>query len=30
LTVSLFITVLNLFIYILEILTILQGSNRRN
>jgi FtsH-binding integral membrane protein len=29
LTVSLFITVLNLFIYILEILTILQG-NRRN
>lgn len=29
-TVSLFITVLNLFIYILEILTILQGNNRRS
>lgn len=29
LTVSLFITVLNLFLYILEILTILQGGNRR-
>ncbi|HVB72428.1 MAG TPA: Bax inhibitor-1/YccA family protein [Ktedonobacteraceae bacterium] len=28
LTVSLFITVLNLFMYILEILTILQGGNR--
>jgi FtsH-binding integral membrane protein len=28
-TVSLFITVLNLFIYILELLTILQGVNRR-
>jgi len=28
-TVSLFITVLNLFIYILELLTILQGGNRR-
>lgn len=28
LTVSIFITVLNLFIYILEILTILQGGNR--
>jgi FtsH-binding integral membrane protein len=30
LTVSLFITVLNLFIFILQILTILQGGNRRN
>src|SRR5205807_8881861 len=30
LTVSLFITVLNLFIYILEILTILHGSNPRS
>jgi FtsH-binding integral membrane protein len=29
LTVSLFIAVLNLFIFILEILTILQGGNRR-
>jgi FtsH-binding integral membrane protein len=29
-TVSLFITVLNLFLYILQILTILQGGNRRN
>lgn len=29
LTVSLFITVLNLFLYILEILSILQGGNRR-
>jgi FtsH-binding integral membrane protein len=29
LTVSLFITVLNLFLYILEILTILQGGGRR-
>jgi FtsH-binding integral membrane protein len=29
LTVSLFITVLNLFIFILEILTIIQGGNRR-
>ncbi len=29
LTVSLFITVLNLFLYILRILTILQGGNRR-
>lgn len=29
LTVTLFIAVLNLFIYILEILTILQGGNRR-
>lgn len=29
LTVSLFITVLNLFLYILELLTILQGGNRR-
>ena len=29
LTVSLFITVLNLFLYILRILTILQGNNRR-
>ncbi len=29
LTVSLFITVMNLFIYILEILTILQGGNRQ-
>jgi modulator of FtsH protease len=29
LTVSLFITVMNLFIYILEILTILQGGRRR-
>src|SRR6266581_2581700 len=29
LTVSLFITVLNLFIFILQILTILQGGNRR-
>jgi FtsH-binding integral membrane protein len=28
LTVSLFITVMNLFLYILEILTILQGGNR--
>ena len=28
LTVSIFITVLNLFLYILEILTILQGGNR--
>lgn len=28
-TVSLFITVLNLFLYILELLTILQGGNRR-
>jgi len=28
-TVSLFITVLNLFIYILELLTILQGGDRR-
>lgn len=30
LTVSLFITVMNLFIYILEILTILQGGRRSN
>lgn len=30
LTVSLFITVMNLFLYILEILTILQGGRRRN
>lgn len=30
LTVSLFITVLNLFLYILELLSILQGGNRRN
>lgn len=30
LTVSIFITVLNLFIYILYILTILQGGNRNN
>ncbi len=30
LTVSIFITVMNLFLYILEILTILQGGNRRN
>ncbi len=30
LTVSLFITVLNLFIFILQILTILQGGNRRS
>lgn len=30
LTVSLFLTVLNLFLYILEILTILQGGRRRN
>jgi len=29
LTVSLFITVLNLFLYILQILAILQGDNRR-
>jgi modulator of FtsH protease len=29
LTVSLFITVMNLFLYILEILTILQGGSRR-
>lgn len=29
LTVSIFITVLNLFLYILEILSILQGDNRR-
>lgn len=29
LTVSLFITLLNLFLYILELLTILQGGNRR-
>lgn len=29
LTVSLFITVLNLFLYILELLTLLQGNNRR-
>ncbi|HZO76156.1 MAG TPA: Bax inhibitor-1/YccA family protein [Ktedonobacteraceae bacterium] len=29
LTVSLFITVLNLFLYILQLLTILQGGNRR-
>jgi len=29
LTVSIFIAVLNLFLYILEILTILQGGNRR-
>ncbi len=29
LTVSLFITVLNLFIFILQILTIIQGGNRR-
>lgn len=29
LTVSIFITVLNLFLYILELLTILQGGNRR-
>ncbi len=29
LTVSLFITVLNLFLFILQILTILQGGNRR-
>ncbi len=29
LAVSLFITVLNLFLYILELLTILQGGNRR-
>jgi len=29
LTVSIFITVLNLFLYILELLSILQGSNRR-
>jgi FtsH-binding integral membrane protein len=30
LTVSLFITVLNLFLFILQILTILQGGNRRS
>ena len=30
LTVSLFITVLNLFLYILMLLSILQGGNRRN
>lgn len=30
LTVSIFITVLNLFLYILELLTILSGNNRRN
>jgi FtsH-binding integral membrane protein len=29
LTVSIFITVLNLFLYILELLSILQGGNRR-
>jgi len=29
LTVSIFITVLNLFLYILQLLTILQGGNRR-
>jgi FtsH-binding integral membrane protein len=29
-TVSLFITVLNLFLYILMLLSILQGGNRRN
>ena len=29
LTVSLFITVLNLFLYILELLSILQGGRRR-
>jgi len=29
LTVSLFLTLLNLFLYILELLTILQGNNRR-
>jgi modulator of FtsH protease len=28
LTVSIFITVLNLFLYILELLSILQGGNR--
>lgn len=30
LTVSIFITVLNLFLYILELLTILSGNSRRN
>jgi FtsH-binding integral membrane protein len=30
LTVSIFITVLNLFLYILELLTILSGNNRRS
>ena len=30
LTVSLFLTLLNLFLYILELLTILQGGDRRN
>jgi len=30
LTVSLFITLLNLFLYILRILSILQGGNRSN
>src|SRR5438128_2253683 len=30
LTVSIFITVLNLFLFILQLLTILQGGNRRN
>jgi modulator of FtsH protease len=30
LTVSLFLTLLNLFLYILELLTLLQGENRRN
>ncbi|QBD81912.1 Bax inhibitor-1/YccA family protein [Ktedonosporobacter rubrisoli] len=30
LTVSIFITVLNLFLYILQLLTILQGGNRRD
>jgi modulator of FtsH protease len=29
LTVSLFLTLLNLFLYILELLTLLQGGNRR-
>jgi FtsH-binding integral membrane protein len=29
LTVSIFITVLNLFLYILELLTILSGNDRR-
>jgi modulator of FtsH protease len=29
LTVSLFLTLLNLFLYILELLTILQGNDRR-
>jgi modulator of FtsH protease len=29
LTVSLFLTLLNLFLYILELLTLLQGGDRR-